>query len=149
MIAISTKLREHHRVALETWFQATRPWEKRPEAAAQRPRLPDAGPRPRATRVHHVELLAGGRFRLHFPVHHWTGSGLRSPSYPICRLREGLEVWQELQEARLHYSGRMAKRGGIFYEHSPAKVEEDGARERASKDDIQEDYRRLYNSIIV
>ena len=26
-------------------------------------------------------------FRVHFPVHHWTGSGLRSPTYPIRDLK--------------------------------------------------------------
>lgn len=28
-------------------------------------------------------------FRVHFPVHHWTGSGLRSPTYPIRELKVG------------------------------------------------------------
>ncbi len=62
-------------------------------------------------------------FRLHFPVHHWIGSGLRSPTYSIAELTMGLSVWQTLQKSRLPYSGHGAKRGGIFYQNSPEEVE--------------------------
>lgn len=62
-------------------------------------------------------------FRLHFPVHHWIGSGLRSPTYSIAELTMGLSVWQTLQKSRLPYSGHGAKRGGIFYQNSPEAVE--------------------------
>ncbi|CAJ1382234.1 unnamed protein product [Effrenium voratum] len=61
--------------------------------------------------------------RVHFPVHHWTGSGLRSPTFPMAQLGTVLEVWRKLQEARLPYSGVSAKRGGIFFQHSPQTVE--------------------------
>ena len=37
--------------------------------------------------------------RVHFPVHHWTGSGLRSPTFPMAQLGTVLEVWRKLQEA--------------------------------------------------
>ena len=61
----------------------------------------------------HDLLLCDARlsFRLHFPVHHWTGCGLRSPTYSINELQKGLEIWKELQGARLQYSGLGAKRG--------------------------------------
>jgi len=75
--------------------------------------------------LEHDLLLSEVRmsFRLHFPVHHWIGSGLRSPTYSIAELTMGLSVWQTLQKSRLPYSGHGAKRGGIFYQNSPEAVE--------------------------
>jgi len=62
-------------------------------------------------------------FRVHFPVHHWTGSGLRSPTYPIRELKEGMYLWRKLQMSRLQYSGLGAKKGGVFFQNSPLAVE--------------------------
>lgn len=75
--------------------------------------------------LEHDLLLSEVRmsFRLHFPVHHWIGSGLRSPTYSIAELTMGLSVWQTLQKSRLPYTGHGAKRGGIFYQNSPEEVE--------------------------
>ncbi|CAK9064110.1 Prolyl-tRNA synthetase [Durusdinium trenchii] len=88
-------------------------WEKLPEALD-------------SSMSEHDLLLREARlsFRVHFPVHHWTGSGLRSPTYPISRLQSGMVIWQKLQQSRLQYSGLGAKRGGVFYQHTPAAVEE-------------------------
>ncbi|CAE7641726.1 proRS [Symbiodinium sp. KB8] len=61
--------------------------------------------------------------RIHFPVHHWTGRHLRSPTYPWAEVQTTLAVWKTMQRARLEYSGFGAKKGGVFFLHTPASVE--------------------------
>ena len=61
--------------------------------------------------------------RIHFPVHHWTGRHLRSPTYPWAEVQTTLAVWKTMQRARLEYSGLGAKKGGVFFLHTPASVE--------------------------
>lgn len=214
-IAISQKLAERHRVALEGWIQTQCPAgapcgprvsasaetleEAPPLALEDLPRAPKAKVKAKAARaprqqpskgiiaragrvrlyqvivvVNNIELLAGGTtelaravdvhmaltklkqrvlttpsrwerlaeelecamsehdlvlgeqrisFRVHFPVHHWTGSGLRSPTYPIRDLKEGMYLWRKLQMSRLQYSGLGAKKGGVFFQNSPLAVD--------------------------
>ena len=61
--------------------------------------------------------------RIHFPVHHWTGRQMRSPTYPWAEVQATLAAWKTMQRARLEYSGLGAKKGGVFFLHTPASVE--------------------------
>ena len=61
--------------------------------------------------------------RIHFPVHHWTGRGLRSPTYRLENVQNALALWKDLQQARLEYTGFGAKKGGVYFLHTPASVE--------------------------
>ena len=63
------------------------------------------------------------RLRIHFPVHHWTGRGLRSPTYSWAEVSTALAVWKKLQHERLEYTGLGAKKGGVYFLHTPASVE--------------------------
>ena len=64
------------------------------------------------------------RLRVHIPVHHWTGCGLRSPTYSWSGLETALALRKRLQKSRLEYTGLGAKKGGIFFLHTPASVEQ-------------------------